>query len=229
MPNEREIIQNNPLFAGLTDAEREALLVCLAPRRRHLKKGETLWHTGDTIKECAAVLSGRLRAESVSVSGERTVCALHAPGSLAGDILMVSENHASPVDVLAAEDTDVLLFSAHKVLNGCASCCTRHGKLRENLLAEIAEKYWAQREHLSILSRRSLRARLAAFLLYRAERAGAESFRLSISREDLADFLHANRSAVSRELSRMRAEGLIDFARDRFTLLDRAVLTHIGS
>lgn len=229
MPTEEEIIEKSPLFAGMADAERRELLHCLAPRKRTLRKGEALWRTGDTVRECAIVLSGQLRAESVSAAGERAVCALHGAGSLAGDILMVSEQRPSPVDVLAAADTEVLLFAATKMLNGCANCCARHEKLRENLLSEITAKYWTQREQLRLLRIRSLRERLAAFLLARAGDVGAARFSLSMTREDLADYLHANRSAVSRELSRMRSEGLIDFRRDAFTLLNRSALERIGS
>ena len=215
---EDRVLRGSPLFTGLDESERAALLRCLAPKRLCLRRGEALWHAGDTVRECAVVLSGQLRAESVSAAGERTVCALHGAGSLAGDVLMVSDGRPSPVDVFAAADTEVLLFSGHTVLNGCPNCCARHEKLRHNLLAEITEKYWSQRERLGLLEIRSLRGRLAALLAERAEREGADTFSLAMTREDLAGFLCANRSALSRELSRMRAEGLIDFRRDRFTV-----------
>ena len=205
------------LFQGLTAEELEGLLPCLNARKRELRRGEALWRTGERVERCAVVLEGCLRAESVSAGGERTVLAVHAPGHLVGDVLMAGEER-SPVDVFAAGDSTVLLLSRARLLGGCERCCGAHLRLRENLLSELAEKFWLLRQKVEYLSCPSLRGRIARLLL-RTGGAGAGPFSLGMSREDMAALLNVNRSALSRELSRMKAEGLIDYYRDSFRVL----------
>ena len=228
-PEERDALFRCGLFRDIPEPDREALLHCLRPRRREYRRGEALWLAGDAVTECAVVLSGRVRAETVSAAGERTVTAIHGPGALVGDVLMATPGVRSPVDVFAAADAAVLFLPFERIMGGCAEACPRHARLRENLLSEIAEKFWALRRKIRYLSVRSLRGRIAARLLDEAARTGTDTFSLGGTREDLADLLGVNRSALSRELGRMRAEGLIDCYRDSFRLLDRAGLARCQS
>ena len=172
----------------------------------------------------AVILSGGVRAESLLPSGERSLTAVHGPGALVGDVLMAARDRKSPVDVIASQNTAALFLPYRAVMTSCARACERHAILRENLLAEIAEKYWRLRRRAEYLARRSLRARLAAFLLDAAADAGGNTFSLGMRREDLAAYLGANRSALCRELSRLRAEGWIDCCRDSVRLIHTAAL-----
>lgn len=212
------------LFRGIPAAEREALLRCLGARRAACGRGESLWLTGDAVACCGVVLRGRVSAESVTGSGRRTVIAVHGPGAVFGDVLMATPGGRSPVDVFAAEEAEVLFIPFAGLMGGCEKCCAAHARLRENLLAEVSEKFWELRRKIRYLSAPTLRGRIALRLLDAAARAGSGTFSLGCTREDLADLLGVNRSALSRELSRMRREGLIDCYRDGFRLLDRAAL-----
>ena len=220
-PEEKAALFRCGLFQGMEDTDREAMLTCLGLRRREYKKGEALWLTGDGVEECAVVLSGRVRAETVTAAGERAVTALHGPGGLVGDVLMATPGARSPVDVFAAADAAVAFLPFAAVMGGCEKACPRHTRLRDNLLSEITAKFWSLRRKIGYLSIRSLRGRIAARLLDEAARTGSDTFSLGGTREELADLLGVNRSALSRELGRMRAEGLIDCYRDSFRLLDR--------
>ena len=223
-PEDKSVLFRSALFRGLEEAEGEALLGCLSPRRREYKKGEALWLTGDAVTECAVVLSGRVRAETVSAGGERSVTALHGPGGVVGDVLMATPGARSPVDVFAGLDTAVVFLPFERIMGGCGRACGRHVRLRENLLSEITAKFWTLRQRIGYLSLRSLRGRIAARLLDEAARTGADTFSLGGTREELADLLGVNRSALSRELGRMRAQGLIDCYRDSFRILDQEAL-----
>ena len=202
-----------PLFARIAPNDVFALTECLGAAERRYERGEALWLTGDAVSACAVVLSGGVRAESLLPSGERSLTAVHGPGALVGDVLMATRDKKSPVDVIAAQNTAALFLP-----------CERHALLRENLLAEIAEKYWRLRRRAEYLARHSLRARIAAFLLDAAADAGGNTFSLGMRREDLAAYLGANRSALCRELSRLRAEGWIDCCRDSVRLINTAAL-----
>lgn len=214
------------LFTGLDEAERRRLCRCIGARTTRYRRGETLWQQGDTVTRCGVVLHGRVRAESVWDSGQRRVLGSHGPGGVFGDVLMARGERQSPVAVVAAEDTLVLFLPYEGILHGCGENCAAHRRLRENLLEEISEKYWALRRRLDYLSRRSLRSRVAARLLEAAREAGTDTFTLPGSREELADELGVNRSALSRELGRMSREGLLEVYRSSFRLLDKAALEH---
>lgn len=214
-----------PLFAGIDAAERDHLCRCLSATRRRCRKGEVIFLRGEAVNCCAVVLRGQVQAESVSPLGERRIVAVHGSGAVFGDVLAVSIDSRSPLDILAAEpETELLLIPAAGLTGGCSRACAAHERLRRNLLQELAEKYWQQRRRCGYLEKNSLRARIAARLLYEAKQQKSTLFSLGCSREALAGELGANRSALSRELSRMKAEGLIDTYRDSFRLLDRAAL-----
>ena len=206
-----------PLFARIAPNDVFALTECLGAAERRYERGEALWLTGDAVSACAVVLSGGVRAESLLPSGERSLTAVHGPGALVGDVLMATRDKKSPVDVIAAQNTAALFLPYRAMMASCAL-------LRENLLAEIAEKYWRLRRRAEYLARHSLRARIAAFLLDAAADAGGNTFSLGMRREDLAAYLGANRSALCRELSRLRAEGWIDCCRDSVRLINTAAL-----
>ena len=215
---ERSALLACGLFSGIGADRVEALLKCLGGETVHCEKNAVLWSAGQQVSRCAIVLSGMVRAEAVRTDGTRTLVACHGAGGLVGDILMSTPESVSPVYVIAAEPSEILLIPFPAIMGGCQKCCPAHEKLRGNLVQEIARKYWAQRRRLGYLAIGSLRGRIAAFLL---DRASGSVFSLGMSREDMADYLCVNRSALSRELSRMKRDGLIDCCRDTFRILEK--------
>ncbi len=226
---ERAALLCGGLFAGMSAAAGERLLRCLAPAERFYKKNERLWRVGDRVTACAVILSGAVVAESAGADGRREVLARHGPGSLVGDVLMTTPGAKSPVDVTAAVDTTAAVIQYSAIMGGCEKCCRCHARLRENLISEIAAKYWDLRRKLRYLSAPSMRQRISMRLLDEYERVGSATFSLEGTREELADYLGVNRSALSRELGRMRAEGLIDFYRDSFRIVSPEKLRSWGS
>lgn len=226
--NKREwkILDSCGLFSGIDQPGLERLLVCLEAETAHYEKNAILFRAGQPVHACALVLSGALRAEAVNAAGEHTLMAWHGPGALVGDVLMSTPGSVSPVYVIAAEAATVLFLPFSQMMGGCPECCPSHQRLRENLIGEIAQKYWAQRRRLGYLSVNSLRGRIAMYLLDRS--GGEATFSLGLSRENMADYLCVNRSALSRELARMKQEGLIDYYRDTFRLLDLDALARWG-
>ncbi len=221
-PKQWENLRSCGLFAGIGGRELEKLLGCLGADTGCFEKNALLYHPGQAVSSCALVLSGAVRAEAVNGAGEPILVAWHGPGALVGDVLMATPGSVSPVYVMAAEPTSVLFLPFRQIMGGCPLCCPAHSRLRENLIGEIAQKYWDQRRRIGYLCNASLRGRIAMYLLDRSE--GAATFSLGISRESMADYLRVNRSALSRELARMKKEGLLDYYRDTFRLPNREAL-----
>lgn len=224
----KNTLVNCGLFLNIPPEEVDALLVCLGAEEAGYEKGEIIWHIGDAVRACAVVLSGALRAETLNAAGERSLMAYHTAGALVGDVLMSTPGGTSPVCVSAAEDTTLIYLPFHAIMGGCEKCCSCHLRLRENLISEIARKFWAQRRRLGYLSAHSLRQRIAMYLMDRSVQTGSATFSLGGTREDLADLLGVNRSALSRELGRMKSEGLLDFYRDTFRILQPEKLAFLA-
>ena len=217
---QRTVLYHCGLFSGIAPERVDAMLGCLSARQERYEKNTVVWNIGDTLHSCALVLSGCLRAESVNAGGEHLLMATHRAGALVGDVLMATPGSKSPVYVVASEDTELLFLPFHRIMSGCSECCGWHGKLRENLVSEIAMKFWAQRQRTLYLSAKSLRQRIAMRLYDEYRRTGSLTFSLGGTREDLADFLGANRSALSREIGRMKEDGILDYYKDTFRILD---------
>ena len=222
---QKKVLYGCGLFTGIAPEQVEDMLHCLNARQEHYDKNTVVWNIGDTLHACALVLSGCLRAESVNASGEHLLMANHRAGALVGDVLMATPGSQSPVYVVASEDTELLFLPFHRIMNGCADCCSWHTRLRENLVSEIAMKFWAQRQRTLYLSAKSLRQRIAMRLYDEYKRTGSLTFSLGGTREDLADFLGANRSALSREIARMKENGILDYYKDTFRILSLEKLT----
>lgn len=219
---ELEALRGCGLFTGISGQPLEKLLVCLGAETCRYEKNALLYQPGQTVSACTLILSGAVRAETVNDRGERTMLAWHGPGALVGDVLMATPGGICPVYVVAAEPVTAAALSFRRIMGGCEACCPAHSRLRENLIGEIAQKYWAQRQRLGYLGESSLRRRIVMYLLDRAQ--GAATFSLGQSREDMADYLCVNRSALSRELARMKQEGLLDYYRDTFRLTNPQAL-----
>lgn len=221
MTNQEKIILSEcGLFHGIPPSELDGLLACLRAEEGHYEKGDVILAMGQAVTGCMLILSGAVRAESVNAEGIHSLMAFHRAGALVGDVLMVTPDNASPVYVIASERVTLLRLPYRRIMEGCSKCCPRHSLVRENLLSEIAMKFWTQRRRIAYLSTPSLRGRIALLLLDQS----ADAFTLGGTREDMADLLCVNRSALSRELGRMQEEGLIRFRRNSFRITDRQSL-----
>ena len=227
--DDKSILCRCSLFSGIAAEDARRLLDCLSPRLEHFGRGETVWSQGDTVSACAVVLRGSVRAETLRSDGSRCVIASQGAGALVGDALMSGARRRSPVFLVMAAEGELAFFEFDKIMGGCERCCAAHTRLRVNLLNELAEKYWALRRKTAYLSASSLRKRAAMLLVDLWRSAGEDEFSLGLSREDMADYLAVNRSALSRELSRMKREGMIAYSRGSFRVLDaKALLSAAG-
>ena len=217
-----KILNRTTLFYGLSDAELELLYGCLHCYTRRYPAGGVVWLTGDRVNCAGIVLEGCVVAEKTGYGGMRSLAAQHGPAEMFGDVLMSSGTSQSPVDILASSKGALILFVPFDgIMTSCEKRCPCHDILRLNLLSEISVKFWALRRRIDCLSSPSLRGRLCLLLFQTASDSHSDSFDLPFDRCGMADYLGVNRSALSRELSRMRKEGLIFYQKNSFQLLDK--------
>ncbi len=212
------LLKNAPLFDGICEAEIRRLLLCLGAPLRTFGRGAILWQTGDTVAQAGIVLAGTVDAVQYQPDGSMQLVTRHKPGSVFGDLLMGTQQ-PSPVTLQTSDGAQVLFLPMDAILSDCGRGCPCHIQLRHNLYAEGAKKFFQLRRRLQYLSEPRLRRRILLFLQDCRRDAGQDYFTVPFSRSEMADFLGANRSALSRELSQLQQEGFIEFYRSSFRFL----------
>ena len=217
MKNDLPLLQSTTLFSGLSAEELQALLTRLGAVERSFGRGEVLVLAGAPSRRVGVVLSGELEAYRPGPEGARVPITRVEPGGVFGDVLGGS-SLASPVTVLAATACEVLLVPYEQLLLSDGS--PAHQRVLQNLVRTISDKYFLLSRRVDLLVLKSLRAKVCAYLLNESERAGSLTFSIPFSRVQLADYLNCDRSALSRELSLMQKDGLLDTFKSSFKLLD---------
>ena len=217
MENYLPLLQSTSLFAGISAGELRPLLSELGACIRSYGRGEALVQAGAPSRRVGVVLTGSIEAYRPAPGGARIPIARVEPGGVFGDVLGGS-SLSSPVTVLAAAPCEVLLLPYERLLLSDGS--PAHQRVVQNLVRTISDKYFSLSHRIDLLVMKSLRAKVAAYLLSEAARAHSLTFSIPFSRIQLADYLNCDRSALSRELSTMQKEGLIDTYRSSFKLLE---------
>lgn len=211
------ILTECALFHGLREAQIREMLPCLSARQSRFRRGQFLLRAGDRVAFAGILLSGEAEVLQEDFWGNRNLLAAVGPGDLFAEAFACA--HAvSPVNVLCKTDGSVLYLNVRAVFSPCEKACAQHKALSQNLIRVLAEKNMQLNEKAGFLSQRTTREKLLAYLSAQARRAGSASFRIPFDRQQLADFLSVNRSAMSAELSRMQREGLLCADRSSFTL-----------
>ena len=213
-------LSTNPLFKGLEANDIAAMLPCLHAYIRSYAPGQAVIDQAQDIHAIGIVLSGEATASHTDVSGQRLVLAHHGAGSIFGDVLSANRTQRSPVMILADTAMNVLYVPYDRVLTRCERGCNRHDNVLRNLLDIISGKYFALHERIGYLMLPSLRDKIVSYLEACAEKAGSPTFQIPFDRTEMADYLNADRSALSRELGRLKKEGRIDYYKNSFKLLN---------
>jgi CRP-like cAMP-binding protein len=206
------------LFDGVDEADLEKLLNCLRAVRKTYRKGAYVSMAGDSLTSVGIVLSGSVHIINDDFWGNRTIIARLEPPELFGEAFAFSENVCLP-GIVAAEKSDILLIRGKKIVTTCPAACIFHTTVMKNLIRIMAEKNGALMQKIEHITRRTTREKLLSYFSFQAMRMKDNTFEIPFNRQELADYLSVDRSAMSSELSRMRGEGMLDFSKNRFTLL----------
>lgn len=212
------VLRKSRLFEGIDDESLLALLTCMSANARSYARGETLLMAGDEVRDMGVVLRGSITVSRTDAMGERAIVLEQVEGGMFAEALVCASVRESPVSVHASQDCEVMYLQLGKLITACSTTCGSHVLIVRNLLTLLARRNLELNQKLDILSKKTLRERLLTYLSGEAARAGAARFSISFTRDELADYLCANRSALSRELGSMREEGLVDFHRNQFDL-----------
>ena len=206
-----------PLFQGLTAPTLTAMREHGALRARTFEKGAVIFHTGDVVHELGIVLSGRVQIENIDLWGSRSILSSIGPGETFAETYAFCRAPLM-VDAVSARESEVLFLDLDAVQD-CPICSGQWaGTIQSNLLKVFARKNLTLSQRIFCTSAKTIRGRLLTYLSVQAVQHGSSSFEIPFNRQQLADYLNLDRSALSKELGKMRQEGLLEFQKNRFTL-----------
>lgn len=213
------ILRRTKLFAGVAEHEIDAMLSCLDARLQAYQKGEYVLREGEHLHHITVLVSGALHIQKDDYWGNRTIVNRIAVGEMFGEAYIAPESGALLNDVVAVEDSTVIFFDVRRIITVCSSACRFHALVVQNLFFAISEKNKMLVQKLGHISKRTTREKLISYLSEEAKRQNSASFAIPFNRQQLADFLSVDRSAMSNELCKMRDAGMLTFEKNQFTLL----------
>ena len=212
------VLKRTKLFFGVGDEDILTMLSCLGARLRTYKKGEYVLRQGEHLGDILVLAEGSLYIQKDDYWGNRTILGHIVAGEIFGEAYVAPENGALMNDVIAAQDSSVFFFDVKRVITTCSSACCFHTMVVQNLFFAISEKNRSLVRKLDHISRRTTREKLLAYLSEEAKKQNSADITIPFNRQQLADYLSVDRSAMSNELCKMRDDGLLEFERSRFRL-----------
>lgn len=215
------LLTKHPLFGEIAPQDIDYLLSCLSAKKKSYKKDETIFEAGSRPESVGLVLSGSVYVVQEDYWGGRNILSVIGAGGIFGEAFSCAESEALPVSVLAREESDILLIDCRKILTTCSSACVFHTSLIKSLMKVLANKNIFLTRKMEHITKKTTREKVLSFLSERAVTEGKNTFQIEFNRQELADYLAVDRSALSYTLSKMKDEGLIDYHKNTFRLKDK--------
>ena len=214
-----DVITRSALFDRIAKDEISSLLKCLGGERRSYERDEYVIRVGEKVSSLGLVLRGSVNVSSEDFWGRRTIMAKLIPSDLFAEAFACAQVNEMPMDVTSSESSEVLSLDFAKLITTCQDTCGFHKRLVENMMKVLAYKNVFLMQKVEHVTRRNTREKLLSYLSSQALKSGCSSFDIPFDRQELADYLAVDRSAMSAELARMKNEGLLKFKHNHFELM----------
>ena len=211
-------LSQTPLFRGIEEQEITPLLGCLGAAEKNYMKGETILSEGETTEQMGVVLSGRVLIECRDVWGNNSILGSAGPGAVFGEAYACVPKEPLLISASAAEDTRVLFVSVGRMLSHCQGTCPYYTVLVSNLLTVCANRSLELSRRILHTTSKTIRGRLQSYFSQCVKQAGSFEFEVPFNRQQLADYLSVDRSAMCAELSKMQKDGLIRYEKNHFAV-----------
>lgn len=211
-------LAHTQLFQGATENEIQAMLHCLGAVTRRYAKGDFIYRSGQQVEQLGLVLSGRVMVTNNDFWGNQSILAHVGPGEIFAETYACVPGEPLLVDVVTAEKTEVLFLNTAKILRTCTHSCPHHHAIISNLLQLSAQKNLQLSRRILYTSAKSIRGRLMSYLSDQAKETGTYTITTPFNRQQLADYLSVDRSAMCSELSKMQRDGILTYQKNTFQL-----------
>lgn len=212
-----KFLMKTPLFMGCSEKEIGQMLDCLKHNLKRYQKGQCIYANGETVKDVCVVLSGSVQMEYIDVFGNRSILGIAEVGEIFAESYACITNQPMLVDVITREETEILFIDVPALFSEGNSCV--HGaKLIQNLLRISSKKNLNLSMRIVHSAPKTIRARLYSYFSEQISIQGSNNIKIPLDRQQLADYLGVERTALSKELGKMRKEGLLSFHKNEFHL-----------
>ena len=210
---------NSPLFDGIQPKDMEAMLGCIGYHIGTFQKGDIVAFEEENIKHIGILLSGSVDMIKEDLWGNKTMLVRMRKDELFGETFACGEDNQSMVTFVVSENAKILFMPFDRVMHSCTMACMFHHQLIENMVHIIANKNRDLMRKVEVISKKTLREKILTYLSIQAQQQDSRYFEIPLGRVELAEYLCADRSALTRELAKMKAERLIDYDKNCFRIL----------
>ena len=214
-----QILRKCSLFSNIADENLIPMLSCLNARVIKYGKGEDIISEGQSAKDVGIVLSGKVQIIKIDYYGNKNIIANIEPSQLFGESFACADIKSIPVSVVASDDTEVMMIDCVRITKTCSNSCAFHNQIVLNLMRIMAMKNIFYTQRAEVISKRTTRGKLLAYLDQQAKKNSSDCFEVPFDRQELADYLEVDRSGLSAEISKLRAEGVIECRKNKFRLI----------
>ena len=214
------ILKRTQMFSGVGENEIESMLSCLGARLYEFSKGEYVIRQGERLSDIIVLVDGNLHIQKDDYWGNRSILGQISVGEMFGEAYVAPDSGTVLNDVVAVEKSMVIFFDVKRILTTCSYACRFHNLVVQNMFFTISEKNRKLVQKLGHMSKRTTREKLISYLSEEAKKQKSSKFTIPFNRQQLADFLSVDRSAMSNELCKMRDEGILEFEKNQFVLFE---------
>ncbi|MCB6993984.1 Crp/Fnr family transcriptional regulator [bacterium 210820-DFI.6.37] len=211
-------ISKTSLFQGIPAEETKAALDCLSAVKKSFEKNQTVYYRGDRVSDIGLVLSGAVNIVKHDIWGNQAILDHVRGGQMFGETYACLQGEPLAVDVIAAERSEILFLNVNRIMKTCPSSCGFHNKIISNLVYTLAKRNQTLTSKMDHITPRTIRERVLSYLSAQAVKKESCSFEIPFNRQQMADYLSVDRSALSIELSKLQKEGVISFHKNKFDL-----------
>lgn len=211
-------LKKSNLFTGISTEEIQEMLSCLSARVCHYNKNEFIIRNGERIHTVGMVISGTALIIQEDFWGKRTIISEVLPGSLFAETYACLSTIPIEMSVISDSECEILFLDFNKILTVCTSACTFHTRLIQNFLSAIAKRNLSLTKKMEHMSKKTIREKLLSYLSAESMKSSSSTFEIPFNRQQLADYLSVDRSALSNELSKLQTEGILTYRKNIFTL-----------
>lgn len=213
------------LFRSIEASELKDLLSCLQPVILNYSKNDIVVNSGDKLDSLGIILEGEAAIFKESISGNRLLMKKIGEGEVFGEVAVFAGKEEWPAMVQAITPLAVCFFPKDRMISPCSNACRWHNTLISNILEMVSTRALMLSKKLEYLSIKNMRSKLCTYIYEQYSKSRSLTVRLPLNRLQLADFLNVSRPSMSRELARMKEEGIIDYHLSTVKILDLEKLT----
>lgn len=220
----KEIILKSKIFKNIEENEVDLLLKCINNYRKTFKKGEIILREGEKTEYMGIVITGSVVVERADLWGNNTVLGVISPGGIFAETYAILNDEPLMINVYANEKSEILFLRANEIFKTCEKSCNFHDQLILNLIRIASFKNLNLSRKILHTGPKTIRGKLLSFFSEWVKKENSLSFSIPYNRQQLADYLSVDRSAMSNELSKMQKEGILEFKKNKFKIIDKNII-----